>query len=54
MNHFDYRNGVLHAEAVNLIELSTVVGTSGICGNRNVSATAITPTASVPKRRRKL
>jgi len=22
MNHFDYRNGVLHAEAVNLIELA--------------------------------
>ena len=27
MNHFDYRNGVLHAEAVNLSDLATSVGT---------------------------
>src|SRR5947208_3141432 len=27
MNHFDYRNGVLHAEAVNLIDLADAVGT---------------------------
>src|SRR6201981_293468 len=27
MNHFDYRNGVLHAEAVNLVELAGAVGT---------------------------
>ena len=31
MNHFDYRNGVLHAEAVNLIELATAVGTPFYC-----------------------
>src|ERR1700723_1815317 len=31
MNHFDYRNGVLHAEAVNLIELSDAVGTPFYC-----------------------
>jgi diaminopimelate decarboxylase len=31
MNHFDYRNGVLHAEAVNLIELADVVGTPFYC-----------------------
>ena len=27
MNHFDYRNGVLHAEAVNLSDLAATVGT---------------------------
>src|ERR1700750_3513942 len=31
MNHFDYRNGVLHAEAVNLIELAETVGTPFYC-----------------------
>ena len=31
MNHFDYRNGVLHAEAVNLAELASRVGTPFYC-----------------------
>jgi diaminopimelate decarboxylase len=31
MNHFDYRSGVLHAEAVNLIELADAVGTPFYC-----------------------
>jgi diaminopimelate decarboxylase len=31
MNHFDYRNGVLHAEAVNLMELAEAVGTPFYC-----------------------
>jgi diaminopimelate decarboxylase len=31
MNHFEYRNGVLHAEAVNLIRLADVVGTPFYC-----------------------
>jgi diaminopimelate decarboxylase len=31
MNHFDYRNGVLHAEAVNLSELAREVGTPFYC-----------------------
>ena len=31
MNHFDYRNGVLHAEAVNLIGLAQAVGTPFYC-----------------------
>jgi diaminopimelate decarboxylase len=31
MNHFDYRNGVLHAEAVNLIELAEAGGTPFYC-----------------------
>jgi diaminopimelate decarboxylase len=31
MNHFDYRNGVLHAEAVNLAELASQVGTPFYC-----------------------
>ena len=31
MNHFDYRNGVLHAEAVNLAELASSVGTPFYC-----------------------
>jgi diaminopimelate decarboxylase len=31
MNHFEYRNGVLHAEAVNLIELADAVGTPFYC-----------------------
>src|SRR3984957_10153211 len=31
MNHFDYRNGVLHAEGVNLIELAEAVGTPFYC-----------------------
>lgn len=31
MNHFDYRNGVLHAEAVNLQELAAKVGTPFYC-----------------------
>src|ERR1700760_732503 len=31
MNHFDYRNGVLHAEAVNLIDLAQTVGTPFYC-----------------------
>jgi diaminopimelate decarboxylase len=31
MNHFEYRNGVLHAEAVNLIGLADVVGTPFYC-----------------------
>ena len=31
MNHFDYRNGVLHAEGVNLIALAEAVGTPFYC-----------------------
>src|ERR1700757_3620158 len=31
MNHFDYRNGGLHAEAVNLAELASAVGTPFYC-----------------------
>jgi len=31
MNHFDYRDGVLHAEAVNLAELAQAVGTPFYC-----------------------
>ena len=31
MNHFDYRNGVLHAEAVNLVDLAQAVGTPFYC-----------------------
>jgi diaminopimelate decarboxylase len=31
MNHFEYRNGVLHAEAVNLSELADAVGTPFYC-----------------------
>jgi diaminopimelate decarboxylase len=31
MNHFDYRSGVLHAEAVNLAELADRVGTPFYC-----------------------
>src|SRR5438046_5756601 len=31
MNHFDYRNGVLHAEAVNLSGLADTVGTPFYC-----------------------
>src|SRR6058998_2069743 len=31
MNHFDYRNGVLHAEAVNLSELADAIGTPFYC-----------------------
>src|ERR1700753_2679189 len=31
MNHFDYRNGVLHAEAVNLSGLADAVGTPFYC-----------------------
>src|SRR5712671_2143234 len=31
MNHFDYRNGVLHAEAVNLIDVADAVGTPFYC-----------------------
>jgi diaminopimelate decarboxylase len=31
MNHFDYRNGVLHAEAVNLSDLADKVGTPFYC-----------------------
>src|SRR5436190_18317160 len=31
MNHFDYRNGVLHAEAVNLSDLAERVGTPFYC-----------------------
>jgi diaminopimelate decarboxylase len=31
MNHFDYRNGVLHAEAVNLAELASAVETPFYC-----------------------
>src|ERR1700743_2438061 len=31
MNHFDYRNGVLHAEAVNLSDLAREVGTPFYC-----------------------
>jgi diaminopimelate decarboxylase len=31
MNHFDYRNGVLHAEAVNLVELADAIGTPFYC-----------------------
>src|SRR6185437_15966643 len=31
MNHFDYRNGVLHAEAVNLHGLAEAVGTPFYC-----------------------
>src|SRR6059058_5061890 len=31
MNHFDYRNGVLHAEAVDLATLADAVGTPFYC-----------------------
>src|SRR6185436_18431988 len=31
MHHFSYRNGVLHAEAVNVIELAQAVGTPFYC-----------------------
>lgn len=31
MNHFDYRNGVLHAEAVSLVALADAVGTPFYC-----------------------
>jgi diaminopimelate decarboxylase len=31
MHHFGYRNGVLHAEAVNLVELAQAVGTPFYC-----------------------
>jgi len=31
MHHFDYRNGVLHAEAVNLVGLAQAVGTPFYC-----------------------
>ena len=31
MNYFDYRNGVLHAEAVNLIDLANKIGTPFYC-----------------------
>ena len=31
MNHFNYRNGVLHAEAVDLFELAAAVGTPFYC-----------------------
>ena len=31
MNHFDYRNGVLHAEAVSLVDIAASVGTPFYC-----------------------
>ena len=31
MHHFDYRHGVLHAEAVNLVDLAKAVGTPFYC-----------------------
>ena len=31
MHHFAYRNGVLHAEAVNLVDLAHAVGTPFYC-----------------------
>jgi diaminopimelate decarboxylase len=31
MHHFGYRNGVLHAEAVNLFDLARAVGTPFYC-----------------------
>src|SRR4029450_65194 len=31
MNHFDYRNGVLHAEAVSLLDIADRVGTPFYC-----------------------
>src|SRR6202140_884230 len=31
MHHFGYRNGVLHAEAVNLVDLAQAVGTPFYC-----------------------
>src|SRR3954464_4014547 len=31
MNHFDYRNGILHAEAVNLTSLAEAIGTPFYC-----------------------
>src|SRR3954468_22855307 len=31
MNHFDYRNGVMHAEAVDLVTLADAVGTPFYC-----------------------
>ena len=31
MNHFDYRNGVLHAEGVNLVDIADAVGTPFYC-----------------------
>ena len=31
MNYFDHRNGVLHAEAVDSVELADAVGTPFYC-----------------------
>src|SRR4029077_13887525 len=31
MHHFDYRDGVLHAEAVDLVDLAAAVGTPFYC-----------------------
>jgi len=31
MHHFNYRNGVLHAEAVDLVDLAEAVGTPFYC-----------------------
>src|SRR5271165_2833619 len=31
MHHFEYRDGVLHAEAVNLVDLAAAVGTPFYC-----------------------
>src|SRR3954462_11457087 len=31
MNHFEYRNGVMHAEAVDLVTLADAVGTPFYC-----------------------
>ena len=31
MHHFAYRNGVLHAEAVDLVQLAQAVGTPFYC-----------------------
>src|ERR1700743_2425145 len=31
MNHFDYRDGVLHAEALNLVQVAEAVGTPFYC-----------------------
>src|SRR5262252_4628658 len=31
MHHFDYRNGVLHAEGVDLVDLAEAVGTPFYC-----------------------
>ena len=53
MHHFAYRDGVLHAEAINLLHLARTIGTPFYCGVHWASAAKLDPARLIPEGFRK-